>query len=217
MDQFSFPTFRTTKHRQLVDQGSAITPDETELREPCDFMPQSPALAMFASATQRSHKELDTRALRLLDLNPQNHDSHSEIVDAEELKSNGHAGHADINEMPRTPPLTPFTPTTDSLSCSEQSFFSFEYYTRTLARSRSTAGPVWPIVLLLALVVTAAIMLAILGPKLVASTVADCFQKLWSAITVVSHGLEMGIEGFGWVCWRAVGRFGRGFGNGYRL
>jgi hypothetical protein len=111
----------------------------------------------------------------------------------------------------------PCTPTTDSSFCSEQSFFSFEYYTRILARSRSTAGPVWPIVLLLALVVTAAIMLAILGPKLVASIVADCFQKLWSATTVVSHRLEMGIEGFGWVSGRAVGRFGRGFGNGYRL
>lgn len=125
--------------------------------------------------------------------------------------------HQDINEMPKTPPLTPSTPNTDSSFSYEEPCLSFAKLTRMLPRSRSTAIPVWPSMLLLALVVFAATILMTFGTDRVTESFMEYSQMFMAAVAAMSDGLEIGIEGFGWMCGRAVGRFGRGFSNGYRL
>jgi hypothetical protein len=76
---------------------------------------------------------------------------------------------------------------------------------------------VWPGMLLLALTLIATIILMTFGTNRVVELSMEWSQMLMAAVEAMSDGLEMGIEGFGWMCGRAVGRFGRGFSNGYRL
>lgn len=86
-----------------------------------------------------------------------------------------------------------------------------------LPRSRSTTTPVWLSMLLLAFAVIAAIILTTFGTNRVAEILIEYYWKFLAAVEAMSDGLEMGIEGFGWMCGRVVGRFGRGFSNGYGL
>ena len=242
MTRFHFPGFSMqAKATPPATPRKSSQPDEAGWsREPCDFMPQSPApLMIMSSATQQRRSSADDRAIRCLEMVGSGRsgtwtcdrkrlrvltcETESEDEEGDEKQDMEGAGaedtsddtHFDINKTPMTPPRTP---TTDTTLPTSDSGLSGTLFTKSWDHLKG--GTTMTTVLLalgLGVVLVSLLLLAFLGTEGVKSDVCELMGSIWTMLVVVSDTVEVGIEGLGWIIGRAVGRFGRGFQRGYRM
>jgi hypothetical protein len=228
MAHFNFPSLWKSSDEPATPRGSYSPATKFGLRAPCDFMPQSPApMMIMSSATPRTQKGADKRALRLLEPHlgckkkqkSTLADILTDIVDTGEYENDSDRENADvrddfdINTTPKTPPRTPVTPTTDTSMSSTRSKISITVFTNMFVHVRMTERTLFTNFAILLVL----LMVVCLAFEETRDRVTKLLLALLQSLQFASNAAEMGIEGAGWILGKAVGRFAKGFVRGYMM
>jgi hypothetical protein len=191
-------------------------------------MPQSPVpMMVMSSATPRTHKGADERALRLLQpypdckqnrqstlvdilMEPTDNGKGEDDTDGEKLDA---CKDFDIKKTPKTPPQTPVTPPTDASMSFARSKISIMVFTNLFVHVRTTERALFTVLAILLML----LMLVYLPFEETREGVNKLLLALLQSLQYASNAAEMGIEGAGWILGKAVGRFAKGFARGYLM
>jgi hypothetical protein len=182
---------------------------------------------IMSSATPRTQKGADERALRLLEPYPDCKKKQqitfvgklTEIVDTVKYEIDSDRENADvrdhfeINTTPKTPPRTPVTPTTDTSMSSARPKISITVFTNMFVHVGITERALFTIFAILLVL----LMVVCLAFEETRDRVIKLLLALLQSLQFASNAAEMGIEGAGWILGKAVGRFAKGFVRGYMM